>query len=28
MTVLQKFSEREITLASFFELADNFPNGK
>jgi len=28
MTVLQKFSEREITLASFFELADYFPNGK
>jgi hypothetical protein len=23
-----KFPEREILLASFFELADNFPNGK
>lgn len=23
-----KFTEREISVASFFELADNFPNGK
>lgn len=28
LTLSRKIPEREIWLASFFELADNFPNGK